>query len=122
MIADVHYLAQTVDYSTFHEYNCQRAALFFKNHLELVWSEYKSSVLSKGVTADFIKENFPFKAYIMYRKQETNSDQLVDIFSSSKSQNKKDLLACVNGYWNEIVSLFDQVTKLSPLEIIREDS
>ena len=51
LVADVEYLAQTLDYTTFQEFNCQRAALFYKNWLKLVWDEYKET-LSSSITND----------------------------------------------------------------------
>ena len=37
VLSDVEYLAQTLDYQTFVEYNCQRAQLFYQNCVKQVW-------------------------------------------------------------------------------------
>ena len=78
-------MAQTVNYMTFQEYSCQRAALFYKNYLIPVWNEFKSAAQAEGATIDSIKDSFPLTAFITFKKQESNSDQLVDIFADAKS-------------------------------------
>lgn len=123
LITDVQYLAQTVNYLTFQEYSCQRAALFYKNYLTPVWNEFKSAAQAESATLESIKDSFPLTAYITFKKQESNSDQLVDIFADAKSESKQDLLARAEEYWSEfIVGLFEQVERLAPLEIIREEA
>ena len=52
LISDVEYLAQTVNYQTFQEYNCQRALLFYKNHLSNIWSEYRTSLNETTLTVE----------------------------------------------------------------------
>ena len=123
LITEVQYLAQTVNYSTFQEYSCQRAALFYKNCLIPIWNEFKSAAQAESAVIESIKDSFPLTAYITFKRQESNSDQLVDIFADAKSESKQDLLARAEAYWSEfIVGLFKQVERLAPLEIIREEA
>ena len=104
LIADVEYLAQTVQNSTFQEYNCSRAQLFFENNLKVVWAEYRADLESSEV--DKIKENFPFKAFVTYLKQEADTEHLVEIFKAG-NETKEALISLVDAYWEEMSEIFD---------------
>ena len=48
LLSEVEYLAQTLEYTTFQEYNCQRAQLFFENHLTPLWANFESQTSHDG--------------------------------------------------------------------------
>lgn len=118
LLADVEYLAQTLEYATFQEFNCQRAHLFFTNHVKAVWDDFQSSFNDES-TVDQVKESFPFTAYFTNKRQEAESEQLTDIFAGSEQSDIKSLLS---GFWEELASIFSQVAKLSALELVRDES
>lgn len=119
LLSDVEYLAQTLDYQTFQEYSCQRSGLFYQNCVKRVWTEYEARLNS--LTVEQIKEDYPFKAFTTFKKQEENSDKLVEIFKT-KSGTKKELVACAQSHWQEIASMFGDVSKLAALEAIRDEA
>ena len=68
LLADVEYLAQTLKYSTFQEFNCQRAALFFTNQVKVVWKTFIAGLESASGDIASVKESFPFTAYFTYKR------------------------------------------------------
>ena len=93
--------------------------MFYLNCVKRVWTEYETRLNS--LTVEQIKEDYPFKAFTTFKKQEDNSDQLVDIFKT-KSGTKKELLACLQSHWQEITAMFGDVAKLAALEAIRDEA
>jgi len=122
LLSDVEYLAQTLDYQTFQEYSCLRSGLFFQNCVKRVWTEYEAKLSSSCLTVDQIKEDYPFKAFTTFKKQEENSDQLVEIFKTKSGTTKKELVACAQSHWQEITAMFGDVAKLAALEAIRDEA
>jgi len=46
--------------------------LFYLNCVKRVWTEYETRLNS--LTVEQIKEDYPFKAFTTFKKQEDNSD------------------------------------------------
>ena len=55
-----------------------------------------------------------------YRRQQADSQQLVELFSP-KNGKPTQFHSQAQEYWKEICDLFDQVSKLAALEVIRDD-
>ena len=72
------------------------------------------------MSIDQIKEDFPFKAYMTFKKQSMDSEELVDIFAEGKDDKEK-CIELVKGYFAEIQRVFDRLRELSPLEVIRDE-
>ena len=85
-----------------------------------MWQEYSSRI--GDLTVDQIKTDYPFTAFVMYKKQEEGSDELVDPFKV-KSDSKNELISVVKALYEEIIaSLFDDLSKLQALETIRNEN
>lgn len=107
LLEDVEYLAQTLEYSTFVEYNCQRATFFFKDRVAKSWETYQSRL--NELTLEQVKQDFPFKAFVTFKKQDEASESLVDPLQIS-SENKDDLIGHINSLYGDlIVEMFEEL-------------
>ena len=50
-------------------------------------------------------KDFPFRAFLTYKKQEIDSENLVDIFDGAKGD-KEGLVKTTRGLWSEVSEIF----------------
>lgn len=118
LLKTIRQFAESVSYTVFEDFTCERAGLMYKSFLIPKQSEFKAEigyddekVLASKTTEDWDK--YPFKNFI---KQLLYPDMEMNIFTDDSFENKQR----INSYWEYIKSIFEEISEYTPLEMIRE--
>eukprot|EP00347_Sterkiella_histriomuscorum_P016262 403353867 len=116
LLNEVTSLAQSVNYTVFQEFTCERAKLFFDHYLKPLWEAYLEQSKTREDPSKYLIYNFPFKQFIsQYLSIEPVDDSM--LFSD---------ISCAQGraaeYWMLIEIIFQDLQKILPFENLRDNS